>query len=1514
MVEQSQPSVAGQLSASDADNPGLQFVAETVKGSYGSAVLQADGHWSYTLDSRADALAQDQKASDSLTVRLNDGSTTSLHIDITGTDNAPVISSGSGSVVEQSQPSVAGQLSASDADNPGLQFVAETVKGSYGSAVLQADGHWSYTLDSRADALAQDQKASDSLTVRLNDGSTTSLHIDITGTDNAPVISSGSGTVVEQSQPSVAGQLSASDADNPGLQFVAETVKGSYGSAVLQADGHWSYTLDSRADALAQDQKASDSLTVRLNDGSTTSLHIDITGTDNAPVISSGSGTVVEQSQPSVAGQLSASDADNPGLQFVAETVKGSYGSAVLQADGHWSYTLDSRADALAQDQKASDSLTVRLNDGSTTSLHIDITGTDNAPVISSGSGTVVEQSQPSVAGQLSASDADNPGLQFVAETVKGSYGSAVLQADGHWSYTLDSRADALAQDQKASDSLTVRLNDGSTTSLHIDITGTDNAPTSTGSLVTSAEDTPYVFHWGDFGVNDVDSSITTLGIKVTSLPVDGKLQYLDSSGVWNSVSTGQTISYADIAANHLRFVPDLNESGSGVYANSGIGDQKSHYAAFSFEATDGITTSHDAAITIDITPVADVPIITVDGVSISAGSAYVATPPAGDGLTVKQYTSLPNVSTSDVDTNSEVSSLLTRLNADTPTSTLISAAPQNYTASTSGGDPFGIPQDGAYRMTGLIYLEAGKSYTFSSYMDDTALLKIGGTEVLNMTFNHWGNITANTYIPSVSGYYTLDWAVYNGNNIGAVLPYLSVNGGAAVALNTTNYHLYSSLSELDSLGAHHNSLVSVSDGGYYPVSNTGAEGSVIALSPIGIALSDIDGSEKLTSLTANNLLTGSILTDGQHEFVATDSIHSVDITNWNLQSLSITPPTYYNGVYNLGLALTSQETAAGMTAINNVTLPITVLAVNNAPEAQADTITITENSTNSTVSGSVTSNDSDPDNDALSVISVNSQNSSLGVSVAGSHGSFVINSDGSYTYTLDSNDAQVHSLNTGESLADVVSYSISDGHGGTDTALLTVTIQGITDSLSTITAGTTGTTTGTNASEYINGSTGNDYIEAGSGNDIVHTGGNQTTTTAATLAGLTFITTDDSSMLSGSNLSSSVATTTVKGYGDLVNGGNGNDALIGGDQSDLLYGGSGNDYLFGGAGSDALRGGAGNDRLEGGSGSDILRGDAGADVFIWSAGDASTILGTVSAGNNNAYGVNNNTQLANTVDLVKDFSKSDGDALDLRGLLVGEEHAGVTDAGNLSSYLHFETTNTGSNASTIIHISSNGGFADGYNSALEDQSIVLSNVNLLKNSAGTTLLNDNAVIQDLLANHYLIVDDGSANDVLKGTSGNDNLNGGAGDDSLYGDLGNDILIGGNGSDHLYGGKGDDTLTGGAGKDYFVWQSGDQGTTSAPATDHITDFNKSSDVIDISDLLDHEGSKTQDVLKSYLSVSHDSGDNVTIEIHQSANGANDITNKIVLDGVHYSDFGTGATAATILNSLIDSQHLLIHKN
>jgi large repetitive protein len=174
----------------------------------------------------------------------------------------------------------------------------------------------------------------------------------------------------------------------------------------------------------------------------------------------------------------------------------------------------------------------------------------------------------------------------------------------------------------------------------------------------------------------------------------------------------------------------------------------------------------------------------------------------------------------------------------------------------------------------------------------------------------------------------------------------------------------------------------------------------------------------------------------------------------------------------------------------------------------------------------------------------------------------------------------------------------------------------------------------------------------------------------------------------------------------------------------------------------------------------------------------------------------------------------------------------------------------------------------------------------------------------------------GAGNDTLLGGAGDDRLlDGGTGDDVLDGGLGNDILIGGDGDDVLLGGAGNDTLTGGAGKDIFSWQSGHQGTAASPAVDHVTDFNKSLDVLDISDLLDHDGSKTYDQLKSYLSIGSDTS-NVTIEIHDpaatqaNASGAG-VVEKIVLDGVHYSDLtgGSNSSAADVLNHLL-TDHLL----
>ena len=73
----------------------------------------------------------------------------------------------------------------------------------------------------------------------------------------------------------------------------------------------------------------------------------------------------------------------------------------------------------------------------------------------------------------------------------------------------------------------------------------------------------------------------------------------------------------------------------------------------------------------------------------------------------------------------------------------------------------------------------------------------------------------------------------------------------------------------------------------------------------------------------------------------------------------------------------------------------------------------------------------------------------------------------------------------------------------------------------------------------------------------------------------------------------------------------------------------------------------------------------------------------------------------------------------------------------------------------------------------------------------------------------------GNGGGVINGGAGDDTLDGGNGNDTLRGDDGNDILRGGQGNDRLEGGNNDDTLTGGTGTDGF-----DGGTGTDVATDY----------------------------------------------------------------------------------------------
>lgn len=98
--------------------------------------------------------------------------------------------------------------------------------------------------------------------------------------------------------------------------------------------------------------------------------------------------------------------------------------------------------------------------------------------------------------------------------------------------------------------------------------------------------------------------------------------------------------------------------------------------------------------------------------------------------------------------------------------------------------------------------------------------------------------------------------------------------------------------------------------------------------------------------------------------------------------------------------------------------------------------------------------------------------------------------------------------------------------------------------------------------------------------------------------------------------------------YGDDVIGDNGSNKLWGMKGNDYVDGRGGKDTLYGGDGKDDLYGGGKADHLIGGKGTDYQWGGSGVDHFIFESIQDSV------AGSNR--------------DIIKDFSKSDGDLIDL--------------------------------------------------------------------------------------------------------------------------------------------------------------------------------------------------------------------------------------------------------------------------
>jgi Mg-chelatase subunit ChlD len=462
--------------------------------------------------------------------------------------------------------------------------------------------------------------------------------------------------------------------------------------------------------------------------------------------------------------------------------------------------------------------------------------------------------------------------------------------------------------------------------------------PTSAGGTQTGAEDQAMVLSWNSFGVaTPLNTSIAT-SVKITAVPTLGTLEYKDGA-VWKAVTAGQEFTKQFIADGGVKFTPAANDSGDSSYSASGMGNMHADYAQLSFVPVAGTMEGAVSTMKIDITPVADVP-------TINLGTSAVTS----TGLVKDVWVgTLTNMGTGGGGANEAT------IKAGFNTAT----AATTHGIATSAVDS-SVVQGTGTKLSGLIYMEAGKTYNFGGTADDSLLITVGGKTVATAQWNQAsGTVNSTGYTPTASGFYTLDIYHYNQNGPGSYNLTLNVDG-TTLALNGTNALLYTSVDDLKASGlsvSGLNEVNGVSGEGYYAgyALNHGVENSPIKLSAVNVGYTDNDSETHVT--TVSGAPKGSVLSDAAGHTVTNtgDTSTALDVRGLDLTTLTIKTPDYYNGKFALTVTATATENSNNDVAVTTKTINVTVDAgTYKATDTAAGDNTYTGTATNDIIVGDV--------------------------------------------------------------------------------------------------------------------------------------------------------------------------------------------------------------------------------------------------------------------------------------------------------------------------------------------------------------------------------------------------------------------------------------------------------------------------------------------------------------------------------------------------------------------------------
>lgn len=980
---------------------------------------------------------------------------------------------------------VTGNLNAGDPNGDPLTFSPSKPKK--GTVVIASDGTFTYTPTDAARHAASATSAEDfdAFSVTIRDGrggikTTFVRNVPVTPTNDAPVNGDFSVTSVTPSTGTVKGIVTADDPDDDKLTYKGTTTTAK-GRVIVSSTGGFTYTptAAARHAAVLGGDAATDTFTVTVTDGHGGTLavpvSVTITPANHAPVYGKATVGKPDPITGVVTGTVKAIDADKDTLTYSGPT-STTKGSVVVQTNGSFTYTptQEARQAAAAGGAAAKDSFTVVVSDGygGTQNVTVNVAVSPNrAPINGIASVGDANPNSGIISGFVRATDPDRDPVTYsgTADTDKG---SVVVASNGSFTYTPDpeARAAAHGSTMPVLDSFTITASDGRGGTLGIPVsvvvTPSNSAPEAVADPTVGTPNSEGVIT-GSLNVSDPEGDALTY--TVVNGPANGTVTFDATAGTYSYKPT-------DAARLQATLTNDVVETDSFTVA---VTDGASAPVVVN---VDNILVTELPANSVIATPeVGDGPTAVV--ISSDGTRAYVANTD-GDTITVLDGVDGTMVRTIEVGDQPVALAL-----NSTGSVLYVGTAGDNSvvaidTTTWAVGDPVVVP--GA--PTGIA-VSAGDDKVFVTDASDTlTMIDVATGETTSFNVDPLGLALSpdNRYL-YLANSAEQALTIFDLQNPAGSHPNIGV-GGTPSGVVVIGDKVYVTVTDTDKVAiidrANNNAItfvdvgdqprgIDVTDDGRVYVANFGSDNVAIIDTANNNAVSFVDVGDgpydvEINPVTNTVTITTQfedrvtvLLLDGNEPPVLNPVVNAPDAAGVVTGTLGVTdrdndtlayevasggqgtngtvvidPAT---GAFTYTPTPEAQHAAAftpgddtdtitlvvddGRGARVTQELTVTIAPQNAAPVAANDSYSVNEDGV---LTGNTVGNDSDPDVDPFTAALV----------TTASHGTVVMNSDGSFTYTPD----------VDYNGADSFTYQLFDGLDVSNTATVSVTVAAVND------------------------------------------------------------------------------------------------------------------------------------------------------------------------------------------------------------------------------------------------------------------------------------------------------------------------------------------------------------------------------------------------------------------------------------------------------------------------------------